>query len=143
VLSNSSKSVEHFPLKSGFHHEDVYVDLLAMLQFPHGVPVVLLDKLIGEANCSFNEFLQRSGQQFIDFLVIIVVVANAEEDVDVVPNGPTEHEGVNARMGRQRVVSQVLGDAELVVQQVGAFCVVKPIQHREPVLLPRVVLDVE
>ena len=66
-----------------------------MFQFPHRISVIFLDELVGEADGGFDEFLHGRGQELVDVFVIIVVVSNAEDHVDVVPNGSSEHERVN------------------------------------------------
>jgi len=143
MLRDGSERVEHLALKPGLHHQNVDVDFFALLEFAHRLAVVLLDEFVGEADGGFDEFLHGSRKQFVDVLVVVVIVTNAEDDVDVVPDGASKDEGVDARVRGHRAVSQVLGDAQLVVEQVGPVGVVEAVEHRKPVLLPGIVLDAE
>lgn len=143
MLSDGSEGVKHLSLKSGFHHENVDMDFFAVFQFPHRISVIFLDELVGEADGGFDEFLHGCGQEFVDVFIIVVVVPNAEDHVDVVPNGSSEHERVDARMRRHRAVRHVFRHTQFIVEQIAAFGVVETVQDGESVFLPRIVLDAE
>jgi len=143
MLSDGSEGVKHFSLEPGLHHQNIDMDLFAVLELAHRIPVILLDELVREADGGFDEFLHGRGQEFVDVLVIVIVVTNAEYHVDIVPYRAAEHERVHARVRRHRAVCQVLRHAQFVIQQIGTLGVVEPIQDGKPVFLPRVILDAE
>lgn len=88
---------------------------------------------------------KRVGQRFernylIYFAVVVVVVANAVDALNVVPNGAAELGCVDVRLVGQRAVRQVVRRPELPIEQM-ADVVVQLVHQRESVVVPGVILD--
>lgn len=67
---------------------------------------------------------------------------DAKYALDVIPNRSPESRRIHVRAVGHRAIRQIVGGAELVVQQI-AHIVVQPIDQRVAVVVPRVVLDAE
>lgn len=66
--------------------------------------VILFGNSLREATSGLDERLESPVQQLIHFVVVIIVVANAIDALDVVPDGSAKLAGVNVLAASDRVI---------------------------------------
>lgn len=110
------------------------------MQFFENVVVVGASDALRETDGHFDVGFQRPFQHLIDFAVIVVVVTDAEHALDVIPDGRAEARRVHVPFRAHEVVGQLVHQPEFVVQQV-ADVVVQPVDEREGVIVPRIILN--
>lgn len=86
--------------------------------------------------------LERALEHLVHLAVVVVVVPDAEHALDVVPDGGAEARRVHVPLRAHEVVRERVHEPELLVEQV-ADVVVQPVEQRERVVVPRVVLHAE
>uniref|UniRef100_A0A0K8R7J8 Putative p53 regulated pa26 nuclear protein sestrin n=1 Tax=Ixodes ricinus TaxID=34613 RepID=A0A0K8R7J8_IXORI len=134
--------IEQFRLHPCFQDHDCDVHLFGVLELPHDVVVVLLGHAVWVTADGLDVLLEVPVQELVDLPVVIVVVPDAVDALDVVPHRPTEHGRVHVRLATHGVVGQVVGDLELLVEQL-SHIVVEPVDQGVAVVFPRVVLHPE
>jgi hypothetical protein len=92
--------------------------LFAVLELPENPVVVLFCDAFRITTGALDERLQRPLQEMVDLAVVVVVVADPQQALDVIPDGPAKPRRVHVRATAHRVVRQVLCGLELVVQQI-------------------------
>jgi hypothetical protein len=142
VAIHSPQSVQQFRLHPRLQNHQVHVNLFAVLELPENPVVVLFRDAFRITTGALDERLQRPLQEMVDLAVVVVVVADPQQALDVIPDGPAKPRRVHVRATAHRVVRQVLCGLELVVQQI-PHVVVQPIDQRVSVVVPRVVLHPE
>ena len=90
--------------------------LLAVLQLDQHAVVVRLGYPLREAARRLDEHLERPVQQLVHLAVVVVVVADAVDALDVVPDGAPKLGRVDVGAAGDRVVRQVVRRPELFVQ---------------------------
>lgn len=75
----------------------------------------------------------------IYFAIIVVVVSNAVDALNIIPNGAAKFRCVDIRFIGHREISQIVCSPEFQIQQM-ADIVVQAIDQREAMIIPRVIL---
>ena len=114
--------------------------LFRVAEFLEDVVVILASDAFWKADDRLDVRLERTFQQLVDLAVVVVVVADAEHALDVVPDGAPEARRIHVLDRTHRVVRQVVRQPELVIDQV-AHVVVQPVDERKRVVVPRIVLQ--
>ena len=113
-----------------------------MVKLFEDVVVVGRSDPLRKADRHLDVRLQGALQHLVHLAVVVIVVPDAHEALDVVPDGRAEPRRVHVLLAAQRVVRQLVHEPELVVQQV-AHVAVQPADERVGVVVPRVVLNAE
>jgi len=122
--------------------KDTFTYLLAMLKFPHYTLVIPLGDALRITNGALDEGLEAALEQLIHFVVIVVVVPDAEHALYVVPNRPSEARRIHLAVRAHGVIRQIVRSLKLVVQEI-ANIAVQTIDQRVTVIVPRIILDAE
>lgn len=85
--------------------------------FEHTVVIGASDSF-GEAHRHFDVGLKRTFQHLVDFAVIVIIVADAEHALNVIPNGRAESRSIHIPLGAHKIVRQLVHESELVIQQI-------------------------
>ena len=91
---------------------------------------------------SQTEFASSPMQQFVDLVIVVVVVSDSPHALDVVPGGSPEQGRVNTGVAPHGVVGQVVDCPELFIQTIRCR-LVKSRDGRVSLLVPAEVLDPE
>ena len=78
--------------------------LFTVLQLHQHTVVVQLGDALREAAGRLDEHLERAVEQLVHLAVIVIIVADAVDALDVVPDGTTKLGRVDIRPSRDRVV---------------------------------------
>ncbi len=92
---DGGEEVEHAGLDARLHDHNVDVHLLGVGELAHDALVVTLADALGRHAHQTNVLAQRGLEQTLDLGVVVVVVLDAEQRLDVVPDGAAEQARVH------------------------------------------------
>lgn len=100
--------------------------LLTMLEFSHHAIIIPLCDAFRITDSTFDESLKTALKELVHFIVIVVVVPDAEHTLYVVPDCSSETWRVHFVVRAHRIVGQVVSRFEFVVEKI-AHVVVQPV----------------
>jgi len=111
-----------------------------MFKLPHYTLVIPLGDAFRITNGTLDEGLETALEQLIHFVVIVIVVPDAEHTLYVVPNRSSEARCIHLAVRAHGIIRQIVRSLKLVVQEI-ANIAVQTIHQRVTVIVPRVILD--
>lgn len=113
-----------------------------MLEFSHDTIIIFLRNALRITNSTLDEGLQASFKQLIDFIIIVIIVPDAEHALYIIPDRSSEARCVDLVVRAHCVIRQIVRGLEFVIEEVTDI-VVQTIYQGVTVIVPGAVLYAE